>query len=435
MSSPVRANPHRSAPLTTHTGVPAAAKPVAAKAAASPSPRRDVDTLELTPPRTTKPPVPAGVREALTTSWRDWSVTDTDVSLVHRSLEALSMPEYQTALGELEKGGLLDSYVDAMDATQRAAFLDQASRKGALGSIAGEKVKGPFDPPSSPRLYVQSGTLPPALRRAVHEGNLDAAGGYNRAYRAYVDRYAEGVMQQPSREAIKALGEPARFSGVSEPGLESTHPDYREFTSDWVSVARMSPDNLAAWGAIGDRMADLTGEVRAGSFWFQAEAEVVRKDGAMTRGQGVDLTVRTYGAVELTAKKSFGVEGGGEAAKAGAKLELASTLRLQKGVQNRSTNEATLSGYAEGGKEGGPTGSLEVSSNGDVELGMKVAGPLGSYAKANRGDAKFEGGLTAKAELRKDVEVEVKVGAGFKGITADEVARAIDPKSRGFFGE
>jgi len=442
MANPIRGTtPQRAASLSHSQPVekprPAHAAAKAAGWAPKAQPQRTAartaDSLELAPK--SAPGVPAAARDALTLSLHNWRVDSTDVGVAFKALEPLSMPDYQAALGQLEKDGLLEKLVGAMDPSQRNAFLDQAARKGAIQTAAGEKAKGPFDPPATPRLYVQSKELPPALRRAAHEANLDAAGGYNQSYRAYVDRYAEGVMQQPSREAIKKLGPPAPFRGVSEPGLQDTLPGYRAMMDDWVSSTRTAPDSLGAWAAISNRMCDLTGETRPGSFWLQAEVEVVKKDGPMTRGMGVDLTVRDYGQVQLLGKRSVGLEAGGEAAKAGAKLEVAAGVKLQRGVPMRTVSEVEVAVSAEGGKHGGPTVGVEASSHGDRELTMNLGGPLGSYAKGNSREATFEGGVTFKQELRKDVELEARVGAGFKAITAEEVERAIDPKSKGFFGE
>lgn len=436
--SAARTLSHLSRPEAQPKKAPAPEAPV--KGWAPREPQRRVATATtfgaaVAPAPQPAPRALADAQAALSFSWKDWSVSTTDISLVHRSLEGLSMSDYADALQQLDQGGLLERYVGAMDPQQRAAFLDQAMRKDALGCIAGEKAKGPFDPPATPRLYIQSGTLPKALRDAVHLGNLEAATGYDNAYRGYIDRYAAGVMEQPDAAGIRRLGPPAEHVALEEPGLEKTNPDFPNFIDDWASKARLAPSETRGWSAISNRMDDLTGQVRPGSFWLQAEVEVVKKDGPLARGTGFNLTVRDYGQVELAGKKSLGLEGDAGVFSGGAKVELEAGVKLQRNTHPHVEKEASVKVTAQVGSKHGPSVGVEAGTEGGRELRLNLDEHLGSYSKGNLKEATLEGGLRLKKELSKTYELEGKLGLGMKAISEEEVANALDPENPGFFAE
>lgn len=353
------------------------------------------------------------IEQSLSRSWSDWAITNKDVDNIHKSLESLNKQDYHHCLEQMGKNNLLNKYIDNMSSESRANFLNQATEKDYIHRESGSKPEGyKFDPPAAPDIYLNNVNLPKEIREAIHDYNIEKSNEYAKNYDAYIDRYVESVKNASGVETIKDLGSPHPPQNVdADRGVTVFHPDYKRFMLDRID-RELQPTDSRAYHAISDRVNDLSGVQRPGSFWLRVEGKVAAKADNLSFKAGGEIKISDYGRVDVTGK--VGVETKVGPIKAGAeKTTDTGKTKLSIGVD------------AKNGK------SVKVKTDGEFEATSKLA-----YAKVNPEKATFEGGvkLDKKGYIGDyGIAVEGKIGLGMKTITSNEVHKALT--SPGFFNK
>jgi len=349
------------------------------------------------------------IKSSLTSDWKDWAVTDADVRRVHEQLEKLSPADYRKMMERMERSGLLEKYLAEAEPSSRGAFLAQAERKGYVSSVPAEKAAfAIIQPPDGPVFFRNEKALPSPVREAIHGANVSAACAYYAAHKAYVKQYAERVREAGNPLDIRRMGEPVAPLSTSEPGLDSSHPDHDAFRRSWTRAVRATDNRVGAYVAVSERMADLSGIQRPGSFWFKAEAELKAELGPLSLKLGGEVEATQYGKV--TGK-----------GKAGVDFEPMKGVTHGLGLDTSGKQEDSSSaGFGAFG--------LGVDGSGTVKMEMAATGAAGSYAVVNTREGRFGGGVSVKHSLVEDMlEAGVSVGAGMQGARPE---RARDIASR-----
>jgi hypothetical protein len=349
------------------------------------------------------------IRGYLGTSLKDWAVTDGDVRRIHEQLDRLPSKDYQQVMERMERNGLLEKYVKEMGPEAKQAFLAQAEHKGAVSREPVGKVNpAPCEPPAGPVLYRNDPKLPPCVRELVHEKNLEAKQAYYDAHAAYVQRYAERVMQTKTLGELRALGEPVAPLAVSEPGVTGAHPEAKRFQKSWAQVS--SADTRSqAYIAVSNRVADLQGAARPGSLQLKLEAEV--KGGLF----GVDFKGGTEAVVTQDGQvRGEGLKGGVE-----KKLAEGVTVGVEGGSSGSTKGTVTL----------GPEGmQLTADTEGTARMELNASGGAGAYAETNGHQGTFGGGATYTHKVGNGAaEAKVSIGVTMQGSRPE---RAQDVASR-----
>ncbi len=353
----------------------------------------------------------ADIKASLHTDWKDWSITDADRRRVHEQLEKLSPADYRQMLERMERDRLLGKYLDLekMGPEQRKEFLAQAERKGCVTREPEKKAPfAPCQPPDVPTIYKNDANLPSSVRESVHESNRLAKRTYHDAHDAYVKRYSEQVMQAKSLLDIRAMGEPVAPFKVSD-GLVYPHPDYDRFRASWSSVdGNDTRDD--AYEAVAHRMADLSGRMRPGSFWFKAAAELkaelsVMDINIMNIKGGVEALVTQDG------RASWAPKGGAEKVINGAKIG----AEHSESGEPKSTVGLEYAPHALEGKDPMTVG-ISADSEGGVRMELPAGGGFGSYTEVNQKQGSYGGGVGFGRKLGKEGEVKAEVGVGMQGM-------------------
>jgi hypothetical protein len=363
----------------------------------------------------------ADIRTRLHTDWKDWRITDADVRGVHERLEKLPAGDYARTLERMEKDGLLAKYAERMSPEAREAFLGQAERKGYVTREPGRKApSAPCHPPDVPAVYRNEARLPSCVRELVHESNRMAKRTYHDAHDAYVKRYSGQVMQAKNLLEIRSLGEPVALSKVGD-GLVHPHPDAQRFRDSWSRVPG-NDTRQAAYEAISRRMADLSGQLRPGSFWFKAEVELKAELAGVEIKGGAELLLTQEGQAKWAPK------GGVEASKLGLVL----------GVDYSDSGEPTGTVGLEHapewlGKKDPMSVGISGDSEGNLRMELPAGGGFGSYTELNPKQGTFGGGVgfgRKLGEQGEDGEVKLEVGFGMQGARRER-ARDVASKENG----
>ncbi|HEX8434687.1 hypothetical protein [Archangium sp.] len=369
----------------------------------------------------------ADIKASLHTDWKDRSITDADRRRVHEQLEKLPPADYRQMLERMEQDKLLGKYLDLeqMSPEQRSAFLAQAERKGCVTREPVRKAPfAPCQPPDVPTLYKNDAKLPASVRESVHESNRLAKRTYHDAHDAYVKRYSEQVMQARSLLDIRALGEPVAPFKVSD-GLVYPHPDYNRFRASWSAV----PGNDTrddAYEAVANRMADLSGRMRPGSFWFKAAAEVKAEFMGMEIKGGVEALVTQDGRTDWAPKG--GVERGIKGVTVGVENSESGEPKVSVGLEHEL--------HSPKGKDPMTVG-ISVDSDGGLRADLPVGGGFGSYVELNQKQGTYGGGVGFERKFGKtgeEVKVKVEVGFGMQGMRQERARDVASTQPGTLFG-
>lgn len=377
----------------------------------------------------------------LSRSVTDWAVTDGDVRAVHDQLDGLSGSDYRATIERMDQDGNLGTYVNQMNSGAREDFLAQARDKGYLESVPGRDYDVPSaqpQPPSFPELYRHDSDQPSSIREAIHDSNVDRFQTYKGEYRTYIDDYSDRVMAAGSEDEIRAMGPPVNSHTPMEPGLRGNDPMKDRWAREAIAF---TPSHQPAYVAIGNKQDDLNGEVRPGSFFVSGEVSWQQPDdgsGDTQLGGKIGGRLYHYGAVEAEAKGSasniMGTPIAGEAGVTGLRTPGGTTnIQLDGGLKAEGafdTEDSRIGRVV-------PL-SAEIAQNGKVELGLDavdVDSPLGdvgvrSFASSDPSSNTLEMGVSGDLETSRGT-VQVKGGAGMRGITADEIVDAMN--NPGFF--
>lgn len=361
------------------------------------------------------------IQSSLKSDWKDWAVTDGDVRRVHEQLEKLSPDDYRKMMKRMDGSGLLEKYLAEAEPSARGAFLAQAERKGYVSSSPGEKAAfAVVQPPEGPAFFRNEKTLPYPVREAIHGANVSAARGYYAAHQHYVKQYAERVREAGNPLDIRQLGEPVSPFSTSEPGMDSSHPDYDEFRRSWSRSVRATDTRSGAYIAVSERMADLSGIQRPGTFWFKAEAELKAELGPLAFKVGGEVEVTQYGKV--TDKEKGGVEFQPlKGVQHGVELDTSGTQEMSDGFEHE---------VVDGMKVG-----VGVEESGTVKMEMTATGPVGVSSVVNTREGRFGGGVSVGHTLIEDrAEAKVGVGAGMQGARPERARDVASRESGALFG-
>jgi hypothetical protein len=357
------------------------------------------------------------LKSSLKTDWKDWAVTEGDVRRVHEQLETLPPADYRKMMERMAGSGLLEKYLEEAEPSGRRDFLAQAERKGYVSSSPGEKA--PFailQPPDGPVFFRNEKTLPYPVREAIHGANVSAARDYYAAHKGYVKQYAERVREASNPLDIRRLGEPVSPFSTSEPGMDSSHPDYDGFRRSWSRAVRATDTRSVAYVAVSERMAGLSGIQRPGTFWFKAEAELKAELGPLALKLGGEVEATPYGKVKEKGKAAADFQPL-KGIKHGVELDTSGKQKVSDGVEFKSPDNLKVGG--------------RVDEHGTVKLELSVTGPFAVNAVVNPQEGKFGGGVSVKHTFIKDtVDAKVGVGAGMQG-ARPERARDIASREEG----
>ncbi|QRN93199.1 hypothetical protein JRI60_28810 [Archangium violaceum] len=364
----------------------------------------------------------ADVRTRLHTDWKDWAITDADVRGVHEHLEKLPAGDYARTLARMEKDGLLAKYAERMGPEARSAFLLQAERKGYISSEPGRKAPpAPFAPPDVPAIHRNDARLPSCVRELVHESNRMAKRTYHDAHEAYVKRYSEQVMRAKSLLEIRALGEPVALAKVSD-GLVHPHPDAERFRESWSRVPGNDTRNVA-YDAVSKRMADLSGRLRPGSFWFKAEVELKAEIAGVGFKAGAEMTLTQDGQMKWSPK------GGAEITKGvvnvGAEFSESGEPKWSVGLEHAPKSL---------GKTDPMSVGISADSEGSVRMELPAGGGFGGYAEFNQKEGTFGGGVSFGRKLGEDGEVKLGLGFGMQGARTERARDVASTEHGTLFG-
>ncbi|MGC4119964.1 MAG: hypothetical protein QM765_36375 [Myxococcales bacterium] len=385
----------------------------------------------------------AAIEKKLSYGALDWRVSQGEAKEVTQLLAKLPPDQLRATIERMDRDGLMERYLSKLGFEERKQLLDLTVSAGLTKLEPGQVGVGTAAPPDKPALYRNDESLPAGLREAVRTQNRSLAERYFADYSRYVDRFATQVGQAPSAQAIRSMGSP------QGPLLKSwdrsqlvTHPDHASY-KPIASEAQLCSTNRA-YVAVSKRMHELTGTVRPGSFWLEGSVDVKGKiserleggfkvegkvyDSGQTKTKGTGSGSIVLGADKVTG--SYGSEGWKVESSTKDKIPYVDELGAPKNLPI-----AFKVADGEKGREVSATvgpADVKIKESGAMEFGWMATENVGGYSKVDPDAAELTGGVKAKGKLGK-VEIEAKAGVGYKGITAKEVAKAIDPKSVGFF--
>lgn len=431
--------------MPTRIGSRSSAQPLDDAPSASPSsappPLRSVSVVETAGERGAAP-LPGSAEPAarldprlatlLTTdaSRFDFFVTEGEAHQALEVLRGLSPADFHEAMSALQAAGLVDVLVDRLSWADQCQLLDVAARAGFVEREQGEKPTGPAEPPPHPDLYRESAKLPRALNDLIHEHSKASLAAYDVAYGAYLGRYNEAVGRCGSLQELRALGRPVAPTTTWEL-TDYRDPSARAYQEDWLHVSQSSP--LAAYIAVADRMAELSGQRHDGAYWFEAKLE------SQISGVAVDVDVATgepgRPAVKLNGGLAFPNLTGDTSVTAKAKAD--GTREVSAGTKLGDVGlSATVATDADGNvKKLSGTVDLVTVSSGEGSAQLTIApvkvgsgqtkAEAGSYAALDRTKAELRGGVSVKGRAGPLLEGKLQVGFGMKGLSMATARRAL----------
>jgi hypothetical protein len=166
-------------------------------------------------------------------------------------------------------------------------------------------------------------------------------------------------------------------------------------------------------------MADLSGQLRPGSFWFKAEVELKAELAGVEIKGGAELLLTQEGQAKWAPK------GGVEASKMG----LALGVEFSDSGEPQATVGLEYAPEWLGEKDPMVVG-ISADSEGSVRVELPVGGGFGSYAELNPKQGTFGGGVSFGRKLGEDGEVKLEVGFGMQGARRER-ARDVASKEDG----
>jgi hypothetical protein len=273
----------------------------------------------------------------------------------------------------------------------------------------------PFQPPASPALVDEDKATSWQERKAIRAHNQESIKAYNKEYATYLETYAQAVMSAPNLNRVHHFGEPAPYA--PDAGLPaSQRAAYGSLHDPKLAVQRV------AYDAIGERVARARGEKDPGFYLFAEGKLKVRGQSYAGRIDNAEGELKAKQALSLgvTEKDTVKLDGTEYARSVG----MSQSIDLETG---KSKTQVSVN-----------VGGLEVDANSDGKLGIGYSvgldnAKVGAGSSYDPKNARTEVHVKAGVELSSDVKLEGKVGVGFQFLSPEQVERAIDPTSRGFF--
>ncbi|MDP1916619.1 MAG: hypothetical protein Q8L14_10250, partial [Myxococcales bacterium] len=251
---------------------------------------------------------------------------------------------------------------------------------------------------------------PAELRQLIHAENKQHAAEYEAKFDRYTKDWSAAVMNASTPGEIRKLGAFSSPPSMSEPGVEAR--DRKDFVwNEGLTQSNRGAEQAAK--ALGDKISDLRGEPRAGSYSLDLEVAFKKKTGIGFVQSGVEAKIGETGTKSaVKTEVGVGIEGGG--------------LKANTSVDNK--------GVVSGEVEVGPFGverEVDPAGHAKNKFTLKVNDTLSTYSSVS--DSSMGAGVKAKAKIAEGLEVSGKVGVSAYGIPP-EYYQDIGGAQGGFFG-
>lgn len=342
-------------------------------------------------------------------------------------LKTLSKDGFNEAMSRLCDSGRFAEVMSKLDADPalRKEFLQVALKNGVVEATPSRARANPrpLPAPEQPSLIRNDPALKHELRTLIHHENRARATDYTTQVDRYTKDWCATVMNAKTPGELRGLGPFSAAPSMSEPGV--TERDAKAFGwKQGLTEAGRGTEQAAR--ALGDKISDLRGEPRAGS--YSLDLEVSRKDKVGSNGSievSTGAKAGTFG-VKPTANVKAGVE---------AKLGDKNThVKAEISGDVRGAGSVALKGKASGFEVGVETA---VDAKGKTKTTLTTMMPNGespatygvySYA----GTDSFGAGLKGKLKLG-DTDLGAKVGFSAYGVPR-EYYQDIGGTQSGLFG-
>lgn len=320
-----------------------------------------------------------------------------------RNLSKRDFHELMTLLRDSGRFGETMKRLES-DPRLRADFLTAAVQCGYLEATPAraQAKPGVIAPPEQPALVKNDPLLPQELRSLIHAENKQLAAAYLSAFDRYTDAWCKAVAEATTPGAIRTLGDFSTPPTLYEPGVTGSDHKRNGWSQGLTGTGRGIE---RASRALSDKISDLRGEARAGSYSLDLQGGLKVKAGAGFFKQTLDAK--------------------GTATELGAKADLGPVaLTGSADSRGNTTKGVTIGSF---------TAERTVDGKGRAKdtFTVKVNENLSTYASV--GEATFGGGLKATTKVGDSVELSVKVGFKAHGIPR-EYYQDIGSAPSGFFG-
>lgn len=329
-------------------------------------------------------------------------------------LSVMSRRDFGEAMGKLSESSRFGEVMEKVgaDPKLRAKFLSAAVKNGYLSATPPrtQKRPGALPAPEQPALIRNEPLLRNELRQLIHAENRQQAAQFQAGVDRYTKDWCSAVKNASTPGEIRSLGAFQAMPSMSEPGVEERD---RKLLGWNQGLTESNSGVEQAAKVLSDKISDLRGQARAGSYSLDLEVAVKAKTGIGFVQSGVDAKIGETG-VKSAVKTEVGAE-------------------LKKGPVQISTsvdNRGTVSGEV----KAGPVGfEREVDAAGHVKktFTLKATESLTAYSSVS--DSSMGGGVKAKAEIAPGLELTGKVGVTAYGIPP-EYYQDIGGAQEGFFG-
>lgn len=336
------------------------------------------------------------------------------------SLRSVGPNEFREVIERLKSSRQLGPLSDALkrDPEARARFLEAGVKCGFLSATPPRvpMPRGEIVAPPQPPLVRNVPALPFEFRVIIHEENRSKAARYTAAFDSYLASWCDKAMAAKSPHELRALGPPSSPPALIEPGVEAR--DFKDY--GWTSgLTESGRGAQQAWKTLGDKMSDLRGTPRAGSYSLDFELGVKPKaDGKVkpTMEFGFEAHASRAG-VEVTPKAKVGVQVGPK------------EFNFKKTIDSKGTEAISVNSSTEAFNAG-----LEVSvdKNGKAKTTLE----LGPAPLAATTSVDTDGNFSVGAKVKKDLAgVEVTAKFGLTGYSIQpEYYQDIGGAQPGLFG-
>lgn len=275
----------------------------------------------------------------------------------------------------------------------RRAYIKQAVVGGHL------REKG------SPALVVNDETLSPAMRALVHTENQARAAVVTAAHQTALEKYCEAVESAPNAAVLRSLGAYTPPAALSEPGLTVANKGQWNFALTQTNFGLERANR-----AVGNRISDLRGENRAGSYGFEASVSASTKATALAASESLGLRAGTNG-LKLRESHELGIGIGTSALLVNAETgQVKEKLKLEVPVGEKKA-------------------AVELQHDADKMMIAAKLGAPGVYVASNFKAAEVTAGLSVSAGV-----VTAKAGVTAQGITREYARDVGDQTQGGLFG-
>lgn len=328
-------------------------------------------------------------------------------------LSVMSRGEFKEAMNKLSDSGRFGEVMEKIgaDPKLRAQFLSASVRNGYLSATPPRVQENPgaLAAPAQPALIRNERTLPAELRKLIHAENAHHAAQYEATFDRYTKDWSAAVMNASTPGEIRKLGAFSSPPSMSEPGVEAR--DRKDF--GWNQGLTQSGRGAEqAAKVLSDKISDLRGEPRAGSYSLDLEVAFKTKTGIGFVQTGVDAKIGETG-VKSAVKTEVGVEVEGP-------------VKFSASVDNRGVVSREV--------KAGPVGverEVDAAGHAKTTFTIKATDAISTYSSVS--DSSMGAGVKAKAKIAEGLEVSGKVGVSAYGIPP-EYYQDIGGAQGGFFG-